>query len=83
MVSALIFSKLLEPGYFKCLLDKSQEEQQKEEVEADYRGEESDGEEDEEPSMLSKSQHFKAGSLAAPQGILICLIPVRLCKINS
>ncbi|KAL5269077.1 hypothetical protein ACHWQZ_G002792 [Mnemiopsis leidyi] len=63
---AVTASKPIEPGYFSCLLDKTQEEQQKEEAEVDYQGEESEGEE-EEPSMLSKSQHFKAGSLAAPQ----------------
>ena len=50
--------KLSEPGYFSCLLDKSQNVE--EEV-GSYHGDES--EEEEEPSMLSKSQHFKAGAL--------------------
>jgi hypothetical protein len=55
-----------EPGYFSCLLNKSQQEPVEHEV-ASYHGDESE-EEDEEPSMLSKSQHFKSGALAANSG---------------
>ena len=54
-----------EPGYFSCLLNKSQDEEADEEV-GSYQGDETE-EEDEEPSMLSQSQHFKAGTLA-PHG---------------
>ena len=60
-----------EPGYFSCLLNKSEQEKEEEEV-GSYHGDES--EEEEEPSMLSKSQHFKAGSLAPAPGISSTLL---------